>query len=361
MPAPKYQQLTDAIRARLLAGGWGDGGGALPPERRLAQEFAVSRITVRAALAALARDGVLIRRQGRGTFLSGQPRQLAALRPALHLLHDRRQGALPANAFLAALIDAFGRLLAGQGAGLMLHQGAAGEELAARLGFPAGLDALRAGGVVTVGLPDDRAGLAALRGAGVPLAVIGDPHADHGFPTVGGDHEGAAVAAVRHLAAHGHRRIGLVDGPFTLWFCRRRRDGFRRALAALGLPEGVELDTVGWEVAAGAGAAARLCQLAERPSAVLSYGDCSTVGLMQALAARAVRVPEDLAVAVMDHHPWIDRVLPLAMGGWSADCDQLAQRALDLLARQRRGEPAGAAVLVAERHRPAPSCGCPPG
>lgn len=45
---------------------------ALPPERDLAADFAVSRITVRKALDALVGEGLLIRRQGAGTFVAGR-------------------------------------------------------------------------------------------------------------------------------------------------------------------------------------------------------------------------------------------------------------------------------------------------
>ena len=45
---------------------------ALPPERELAQDFAVSRITVRKALDTLVADGLLVRRQGAGTFVAGR-------------------------------------------------------------------------------------------------------------------------------------------------------------------------------------------------------------------------------------------------------------------------------------------------
>jgi GntR family transcriptional regulator len=45
---------------------------ALPPERDLAADFAVSRITVRKALDALVADGLLIRKQGAGTFVIGR-------------------------------------------------------------------------------------------------------------------------------------------------------------------------------------------------------------------------------------------------------------------------------------------------
>lgn len=45
---------------------------ALPPERDLAADFDVSRITVRKALDALVAEGLLTRRQGAGTFVAGR-------------------------------------------------------------------------------------------------------------------------------------------------------------------------------------------------------------------------------------------------------------------------------------------------
>ena len=68
---PLYQQLQrrlrDAIENRIL--GPDD---ALPPERDLAEELAVSRITVRKAIDGLVEEGLLVRRQGSGTFVSNR-------------------------------------------------------------------------------------------------------------------------------------------------------------------------------------------------------------------------------------------------------------------------------------------------
>ena len=69
--APLYQQLQralrDAITENRLAA-----DEALPPERDLAEEFGVSRITVRKALDALVNEGLLTRRQGAGTFVAAR-------------------------------------------------------------------------------------------------------------------------------------------------------------------------------------------------------------------------------------------------------------------------------------------------
>jgi GntR family transcriptional regulator len=45
-------------------------GAAIPSERQLSTDLGVSRLTVRAALDELVRDGFLVRRRGAGTFVS---------------------------------------------------------------------------------------------------------------------------------------------------------------------------------------------------------------------------------------------------------------------------------------------------
>jgi GntR family transcriptional regulator len=68
---PLYQQLQRAIREaiekRLLAP-----DDALPAERQLATELAVSRITVRKAIDGLVEEGLLVRRQGSGNFVASR-------------------------------------------------------------------------------------------------------------------------------------------------------------------------------------------------------------------------------------------------------------------------------------------------
>lgn len=65
----KHQSIEEEIRALILSGESVDADGRLPGERTLAARFGVSRTTVRRALEALCRQGWLIQRPGRGTFL----------------------------------------------------------------------------------------------------------------------------------------------------------------------------------------------------------------------------------------------------------------------------------------------------
>ncbi len=65
---PLYAQLEAALRESIRQGMWGPGD-PLPSDRELADQWQVSRCTVRQALDNLVRDGLIQRRQGKGTFI----------------------------------------------------------------------------------------------------------------------------------------------------------------------------------------------------------------------------------------------------------------------------------------------------
>lgn len=68
-PLPLYHQINQAILERLERGHYLPGE-LIPPERDLAEEFKVSRITVRRAIEDLTREGFFVRIQGKGTFVT---------------------------------------------------------------------------------------------------------------------------------------------------------------------------------------------------------------------------------------------------------------------------------------------------
>jgi GntR family transcriptional regulator len=81
-PAPSFQPLYLQIKALLErsldAGEWRPGA-AIPSENVLAARFGVSQGTVRKAIAALAADNLVVRRQGRGTFVATHTEEKSSL------------------------------------------------------------------------------------------------------------------------------------------------------------------------------------------------------------------------------------------------------------------------------------------
>ena len=76
-------------------------GGRLPPERELSERFSVARETLRRSLRELEDDGLLERKQGAGTFVSGQP---VLKQPQLRSFSEemRELGLMPSSHILSS-------------------------------------------------------------------------------------------------------------------------------------------------------------------------------------------------------------------------------------------------------------------
>jgi GntR family transcriptional regulator len=90
-------------------------GDAIPSERQLSAELRVSRLTVRAALDDLVRDGLLVRRHGSGTFVS-EPKIAQELTMTSFTEDMRRRGMVPASRTLDLTV-----VQAGAHLGRLLH------------------------------------------------------------------------------------------------------------------------------------------------------------------------------------------------------------------------------------------------
>jgi len=92
-----------------------DVGDAIPSERQLCADLGVSRLTVRAALDDLVRDGMLIRRHGSGTFVS-EPKIAQELTMTSFTEDMRRRGMVPGSRTLDLHVSPAGAHL-----GRLLH------------------------------------------------------------------------------------------------------------------------------------------------------------------------------------------------------------------------------------------------
>lgn len=67
--SPLYQQLMRRLQNDVVAGVY-PAGGRIPSEQVLCETYGVSRVTVRKAMLDLVQEGLLVRRQGKGTFVA---------------------------------------------------------------------------------------------------------------------------------------------------------------------------------------------------------------------------------------------------------------------------------------------------
>lgn len=136
----------------------------------------------------------------------------------------------------------------------------------------------------------------------VPSVRIGRAAPGTDALAVDGDDEQGAFAAVSHLFALGHRRIGMVanaDPAYTVSMTRIR--GYQKALVAHHLPFDARLLTAGhFTLQSGQEGMARLLDLPDPPTAVFISSDRMALGAMQEARRRCLRIPEDVAVVGYD-------------------------------------------------------------
>jgi GntR family transcriptional regulator len=95
---PLYEQIKILLTQSLIAGEWKPGE-AIPSEMELAQRFRVSQGTVRKAIDTLASEHILVRRQGKGTFVASHAEPQYQYR-FLRVLPDSGEKLHPQNKLL---------------------------------------------------------------------------------------------------------------------------------------------------------------------------------------------------------------------------------------------------------------------
>jgi GntR family transcriptional regulator len=98
---PLYQQIKALITQSLQSGEWKPGE-LMPSEVELAGRFKVSQGTVRKAIDELAAENLVVRRQGKGTFVATHFEERAHFR-FLRLMPDEGVPHHPDNRFIAVL------------------------------------------------------------------------------------------------------------------------------------------------------------------------------------------------------------------------------------------------------------------
>jgi GntR family transcriptional regulator len=96
--SPLYRQIKQLLLDALAAGEWKPGD-AIPSEFELAARFQVSQGTMRKAIDELAAENLLVRRQGRGTFVATHHEPRAQFR-FLRMVPDEGEPAAAESRFL---------------------------------------------------------------------------------------------------------------------------------------------------------------------------------------------------------------------------------------------------------------------
>lgn len=135
------------------------------------------------------------------------------------------------------------------------------------------------------------------------LVVIWEkPRADLGISYVGIDNRSAARRMTHHLIELGHRRIGIIAGPYSRTArVKHRLEGYRDALEQAGLTFDPNLVTERRpDLLEGREAMEVLMGLEDRPTAVFAASDLFAIGALKAAKQMGLSVPDDVSIAGFD-------------------------------------------------------------
>jgi LacI family transcriptional regulator/LacI family repressor for deo operon, udp, cdd, tsx, nupC, and nupG len=210
------------------------------------------------------------------------------------------------------------------------------------------IDVMRAESVDGLILPPvsetDRAAVE-LAKSGIPVVCVDRRLSRVAVDTVVADNVRGAHEATEHLLSLGHRRIGFLEGLPHLSTSRERLQGYRQALEDHGLELDPALVRQGdSRQAGGREMAEQLLGMDSPPTALFVGNNLMTLGALETIYARGLRIPDDLALVSYDDMPWAMAFNPpltaVRQPGY-----EMGRQAMELLLR-RIQDPQRSAVLL---------------
>lgn len=329
----KFDRIAADLRQKVQRGIYTD---RVPGERDLAEQYGVHVLTANKAVTTLVEEGLLYRVRGKGTFITRlrhtRTGNLAAIvgdvLAPLHakIVRGMESAARRTGQHLLFCNRYDDQTLEDEFASQILAQ----EKADGFLVWPTTLDLASPG-------------LRRLQASAVPFVVF--PHADpavvdQASHVISDDYDGA-LAACRHLAGLGHRRIGFLlpeawrAGPTP---AANRHAGYCSALAAAGLEAEKPLL---WPYGGSPEAlAAVLRAVRGGVSALFCITDNQAIEVLRALRAEGLRVPEDISLVGFDGMP---RAADFDLTTVEQPMEEIGARAVEVLLEEiegRRAQPA---------------------
>ena len=165
----------------------------------------------------------------------------------------------------------------------------------------------------------------------VAIAMVNNQVAGLDIPCIVSDERGAMRQILDHLTDRGHRHIALVLGRFNPYITDQRYRAFTELMQEFSLSvQGTDVETCDANVESAAGAALRLLELPERPTAIVATNDTVAAGVIKTARRKGLRLPEDLAVTGMDDST-ICTIIEPELTSVHIDCRRMGELCMECL------------------------------
>jgi LacI family transcriptional regulator, galactose operon repressor len=176
------------------------------------------------------------------------------------------------------------------------------------------------------------------------------------------DHRTGTRRAVQHLLSLGHRRIALLTGDDAIYPSRARALGYHEAMDAAGVPMPERLlRSASFLQAFGQSETATLLTAPQRPTAVIAGGMDMLPGVLRAVRAAGLRIPQDISLVATSDTALGQLSQPsIAVVDW--DLGELGRLAARLLLDRvhLQQNPSPRRIMISTEFLPRESCARPP-
>ena len=341
-----YARIASRLR-QAIAEGTFPPGSRLPSLDDLAKLHDVNRLTVRKAVSALAREGLVNTVPAQGTYVSreggadGAPPQLPVVGLLSHVLNPAGYGPYH-QSILSGVYDELGRC----GANLLVM--AAG--MVQPEDFPGMVRRARTQGMIYLG-PFDDAILAAMVRHGPPAVVVDHRADDLDCDSICVDNVAGGAEAMRHLLKRADGgEVAIISGMPGDVPTEDRLTGARQALREAGVADSsISVIPGNYMREGGEAAMLALIQRASVPRAVFCLNDEMAVGALNVLQRAGYDVPGDVALSGFDDTVWAQTTRP-PLTTVHVDTKRMGKLAMNLLwARMHDGAATPVSTVVQPR------------
>lgn len=167
------------------------------------------------------------------------------------------------------------------------------------------LCAERVAGAIIVPTRETPPGLDLFKERDITIVAVDRRIRDRNIDVVLVDNIRGAYEATTHLIENGYHRIGIITGPRTTTTGKERLEGYRRALQDAGIPHDSVLECYGsFKEESGTQCVHELLNRDSTVDALFVTNNLMTLGALEALHQRHLRIPDDIAIVSFDEMPW---------------------------------------------------------
>ncbi len=166
---------------------------------------------------------------------------------------------------------------------------------------------------------------------GYPVVCIDRGLSNVPVDVVKSDNAKGAFEATEHLIKLGHRRIAFITGDPSIPTTEERITGYKKALEQYGLvadPEIIRGRTSDFK--SGVELAEQILDLPVCPTAIFTGNNLLTLGALETILKRNLRIPEDIAIVGFDDVYWATSLNP-PLTAVRQHGFEMGQRAIELL------------------------------